>query len=165
MAMDKRAPVRQLRFRSIDELSAELDRLEAAAAAGRLRSTGSWSLGQCCEHIGKFFRGALDGFDGRAPLPIRILAKLFFKRKALGPEPMPGGINLPASASMLLPDPGISDEAGLAYLRAQIARLKKGEQFTHPSALFGPLTHDQWMVLQLKHAALHLGFLDPGDGA
>jgi len=165
MALDKRAPVRNLRFDSTLELAADLDRLEAAARAGTLRSTGSWSLGQCAQHIGKFFAGALDGFDGKAPLVIRVVGRLLFKRKALGPEPMPGGINLPASASSMLPDPEISDEAGLAFLREQIARVDRGEKFSHPSPLFGRLSHDEWMVLQLKHAALHLGFLDPGDGA
>lgn len=165
MPPEKRTPVRTINLDSLEALAEELDRLESASAAGTLRRTGSWSLGQCCQHIGKFFNGALDGFDGKAPLPLRVLAKMFIKRKALGPEPMPGGINLPAAASALLPDPDISDEAGLAFLREPIARVGRGERFKHPSPLFGKLTHEQWMTLQLKHAALHLGFLDPGEGA
>jgi hypothetical protein len=30
---------------------------------------------------------------------------------------------------------------------------------TIPHALFGPLTHDEWIAQHLRHAELHLSFL------
>ena len=164
MSSQSHKPGRILDFQSVFDLESDLDRIEQACASGAVEATGSWSVGQNCHHVGKFFRFALDGFDGPAPLPVRVIATLLFKKKALGPGPMPSGIKLPAKASYMLPDPDITNEDGIAFLREQVQRIKNGEQFTHPSPIFGKLTHDQWMTIQLKHAALHLGFLDLGDG-
>jgi Protein of unknown function (DUF1569) len=163
MPKQTRKPCRKLDFRSISDLEKDLDDLEKTCQMGTVHKTGDWSPGPICHHVGKFFHFALDGFDGPAPLPVRIIATILFKKKALGPGPMPAGIKLPAKASYMLPDPDISDADGIAFLRDQIARMNNGEQFTHPSPIFGKLTHDQWMTIQLKHAALHLGFLDLGD--
>ena len=30
-------------------------------------------------------------------------------------------------------------------------------------AFFGPMTHEEWVQLNLRHAELHLGFVDPGQ--
>ncbi len=163
MPKQSRKPCRMLDFRSVADLGRELDRIEEACHSGAVKPTGSWSVGQNCQHVAKFFSFALDGFDAPAPMPIRIIATLLFKKKAIGPGPMPSGIKLPAKASYMLPDPDVSDKDGIAFLRQQIQRIKNGEQFTHPSPIFGKLTHDQWMNIQLKHAAMHLGFLDLGD--
>ncbi len=165
MSKQRRKPCRQLDFQSTSDLGNDLDQLERACDSGTVRATGDWSPGQITHHIGKFFHFALDGFDAPAPLPVRIIATLLFKKKALGPGPMPSGIKLPAKASYMLPDPDISDKDGITYLREQLQRLAEGEKFTHPSPIFGKLTHEQWMTIQLKHAALHLGFLDLGDRA
>lgn len=50
-------------------------------------------------------------------------------------------------------------------LRRQIQRVQDGERFTQASPIFGKLSHEQWVNLHLKHAELHLGFLDPGADA
>jgi len=163
MSKQSHKPCRTLNFQSIADLENDLDRLEQACASGTVRPVGAWSSGQNCQHVGKFFKFALDGFESSAPLPVRLIVTLLFKSKALGPDPMPSGFKLPAKASYMLPDPDISDQDGIAFLREQLQRIKNGEQFAHPSPLFGQLTQDQWMTIQLKHAALHLGFLDLGD--
>ena len=49
-------------------------------------------------------------------------------------------------------------------LRETIARVKeKGEEFSHPSPIFGEFTHEEWTRLQLGHCQLHLGFMHPGE--
>ncbi|MCL4220248.1 MAG: DUF1569 domain-containing protein [Phycisphaerales bacterium] len=156
---------RSLRFGSLESLEAELARIEAASAAGTLRTTGNWTLGQICEHLGKFVRCSYDGFDGRPPLPVRVLGRLVFKRLAMGDGPVPRGIRLPKDAVSSLPDPDITHGAGIALLRTQLARIHSGEQMRQPSPLFGSLTHEQWLHLHLKHAAMHLGFVEyPAHG-
>lgn len=156
----KQAPRRALAFQSMAELSAELDRIEAAHRAGTLRTTGNWSPGQILQHVGKFMRFPIDGFPpGKPPWLVRVLVQMFFKKKAIQGAPPPPGIKLPAGAAYLLPDDSVSFEAGMSLLREQMARIARGERFTHPSPLFGDLTHEEWTKLQLGHCALHLGFL------
>ena len=159
----KTASRRDLAFATFDDLLAELDRVEAAVNAGTISTTGNWSPGQNMSHVSKLMRCAIDGFDGSAPAIVRFFAKLLYKKKALGPDPMPSGFKLPKQAAFMLPDEGISDLEGLKQLRDQAVRIKNGEQFTHPSPVFGALTHDQWAIIQLKHAAMHLSFLRYDD--
>jgi hypothetical protein len=55
--------------------------------------------------------------------------------------------------------PDTTFDAGMSQLRAQITRTRAGEPFDKPSTLFGHLTHDQWLRIQLGHCQLHLSFL------
>ena len=103
-------------------------------------------------------RCALDGFPSMLPAPIRLLAKLFWKKKALAGGKMRGGS---PTAPFLVPNESLGFDEGMAMLREQVARVEAGERFTHPSALFGELTHDEWVVLQLGHIRHHLSFLHP----
>ncbi len=156
----RRAAHRALRFDSLSALEAELDRIETGLAAGAVRTTGNWSVGQICEHLGKFVRCSYDGFDGQAPWVLRVVATALFKRSAMGKGAMPRGLRLPKKAEAMLPAPGVSDAEGLAMLLGQLARIRSGEQMTHHSPVFGSLTHEQWVHLHLKHAAMHLGFVE-----
>jgi len=72
---------------------------------------------------------------------------------------MRAGFKLPKDAAALLPRAGVSFEDGMARLRHALARLEAGERMTHPSSFLGPLTHDEWVRLNLNHTQLHLGFL------
>ncbi|MEO1007578.1 MAG: DUF1569 domain-containing protein [Planctomycetota bacterium] len=158
----KSAPKRSLQFASLDEVSADLDGLEAAMHAGGLEHTGNWTPGQIFDHLARFFIGALDGFDRSAPAPVRFIARMLLKDRATASdEPFPAGFKLPKSASALFPQPGISDADGLEKLRLQIARVEGGERMEHPSPLIGKLEHEEWLIMQLKHCALHLGFVRP----
>ena len=154
---------RDLRFGDFEQVNADLDRLEAALDAGTLTHTGNWTPGENFDHLAKFLRFALDGFSSKAPAPVRWIARMMFKKKATSSEePIPAGFKLPKQASVLLPEPGVEDREGLQRLRTQVARILSGEQMTHPSPLFGSLTHEEWLTLQRKHMALHLSFLHPG---
>ncbi len=150
---------RSLRFESLDALDAELDRIESALAAGGLRTTGNWTVGQIGEHLGKFVRCSYDGFEGGPPWPVRVVFSALFKRLALGDGPVPRGIRLPKKAASLLPGPAVDNREGLKMLRRQLARIRAGEPMLQKSPIFGALTHKQWVHLHLKHAAMHLGFV------
>ena len=159
----KEAPRRAVRFASLQELAADLDRIAAADAAGTLSVTGNWTPGQILEHCNILFKNAIDGFEGKAPLPIRLIAKLF-KKKALSGGPMKPGFKLGRGTEWLIPSDDTTTEQGLAMLQDSVGRvLSGGEKFTHASPLFGELTHEQWVTLQLGHCSMHLSFIELGD--
>lgn len=157
----KSALRRPVRYRSLDELRADLDALERGHRATTLRTTGNWSAGQVQQHCAIFMRCALDGFPHKAPWPIRVVASTLYKRKALSDAPIPSGFRIPKQANFLRPDDDITFDLGAAELREVIARVQAGDRFSHASPLFGRLSHEQWTHMQLGHCALHLSFLWP----
>ncbi len=160
----KHAARRALRLGSLEDVSAELDRIQAAHdavdGAGTLRTTGNWTAGQIFEHLAIFMACALDGFPSGPPAPVRWLVILLLKKKALAGGSPPAGFKIPNSAAFLRPGDETTFEQGMARLRGEIERVGAGERFTHVSPIFGRLTHEQWVVLQSGHASLHLGFID-----
>lgn len=160
----KKAPRRTIRYRSLAELSADLDRVQRAHDAGTLRTTGNWSAGQILKHCSILMKCALDGFPpGKPPLHVWLVTRWIIRPIALRGGPPPPGIKLPPDAGYLLPPEGTTLEDGMNSLRAAVARVAdKGERFSVPSPVFGPLTHEQWTALQLGHCSLHMGFIDLG---
>lgn len=158
------APRRDVYYKSIDELAADLDRIEAAIGAGTIASTGNWTPGQNMQHVGLLIKGSYEGMPFSMPAPVRFLARLLLMNKVRRQEkPPPAGmIKLPKSATFLQPDPAVIDREGLEFLRAQLERIRAGERMTHPSPLLGKMTHDDWVSLHRKHASLHLSFIDLG---
>jgi hypothetical protein len=71
----------------------------------------------------------------------------------------PGRV-LPAYAEPLLPDPWADFDIATARLHAALARIERGERMTASSPWEGALTHEQWLYSHLRHAELHLSFLD-----
>ena len=103
---------------------------------------------------------ALDGFppDARTDFLNRILARLIKPMMTSG-KTLPAGLNYGSAASYMAPRAGCTVEQGLARLRRVLERLDHGERMSHASPVFGAMTHDEWMRLQLGHAQLHLGFI------
>jgi len=149
---------------SIEELKAELDKIESAHQAGTLTTAGGWTVGQNLEHCAKFIGFTFDGFDGKAPLPIRLIGVLVLKRMMKNPNSqMKPGIKLPKKAASMLPADEVSIEDGLTHLRAQIARIDAGEQMLQDSPLLGKMTHELWTLVHLNHCRMHFGFFDYGS--
>lgn len=156
------APRRALSFETLAALSSELDRLEAAHRAGTLRSTGNWTPGEILDHLARAIRPSFDGFDFAVALPIRLLGSLVMKRRFLG-RGFPRGFRMsPKMSAAFGPRPGVSFEHGLGALREQLRRIERGERMSHPSPGLGSLTHEEWVRLHLRHAELHLAYLNPG---
>lgn len=154
---------REVSYKCFGCIQGDLDAIQRAQDAGTLRATGNWTPGQVLWHCGKFMECAIDGFPSSAPAPVRWLAGLMFKKKAVREgEPFPAGFKLPRQASFLIPAEGTTFEEGMRYLREQVARVQGGERFTAMSPLLGKLTHEEWEVLQRKHCMLHLSFLQLG---
>jgi hypothetical protein len=152
---------RTLHFESPDELAAEIDRLIAAQAAGRLRATGGWTPGQIFEHLAKLIEFSYDGFPFTVRWHIRAVSHAAkwiawkpFVRWVFRP-----GYRLQGSERALLPAADVSFEAGAARLRAAVDRMRAGEPMRQPSPFEGAITSQQWTFVHLRHAELHLGFL------
>lgn len=159
----RRAPRRTLSFHCLNCLSAELDRIEAAHRDGTLRTTGNWTPGENLDHCAKLLEFALDGFPKAVPWIIRTFARLFLRGRATSGKTAPPGFQLPKEAAYMLPQPGIAFEQAMARMRRCLSRMSAGERMSQPNPVFGEMSHEEWMRMQLGHCQLHLGFLDyPG---
>lgn len=145
---------RTVRFESLQEVLQDAERL----AAGEVRSLGNWSFGQILDHLAKTMEMTIDGFDFKAPWLIRIVAKLFMKKRFLT-KTMPAGFQFRKGMQGLLPDE-ISIADGLDRLRRAVERLET-ETRRATSPIFGKTTVEESNQLQLRHAELHLSFVLP----
>jgi hypothetical protein len=149
---------RTLRFESIDQVLAEVDRLVEAERAGRLRRLGNWTLGQTLGHLAAWAEYSYTGAPLRVPFFIKWILRLR-KRKFLYGQ-MRAGVRIPrVEGGTLATEPVPLDEA-LGRLRRVMERLKS-EVPMAPNVIFGRLNHEEWIALNLRHAELHLGFLVP----
>ena len=149
---------RILRFESIDQVLADVDRLVEAERAGRLRRLGNWTLGQTLGHLAGWAEYGYTGFPLKVPFFIRWILRLRKQKFLYGP--MRAGVKIPRLEGGTLATDPMTTEEGLGRFRRVMERLKK-ETPTVPSPVFGQLTHQESIALSLRHAELHLGFLLP----
>jgi hypothetical protein len=154
-------PRRAVQFDSVEALNAEIDRIVAAHAAGRLRATGNWTSAQIFEHVARLIEFSYDGFPFRAAWHVRAVSHVAkwiawkpFVRFALRP-----GHKLKGGEQALLPDANADFAAATARLRAALVRIERGERMLQPSPYEGSISHEQWIYGHLRHAELHLSFL------
>lgn len=157
----KAADARTLRFASLDELLAEVDRLIEADRAGTLRHTGNWTLGQTLGHLAGWMDYAFDGYPPRLRPPWFIKVLLNMRRQKYLTASLPRGVRIPGLKGGTMAIDELSTDEGATRLRAAVARLM-AECPSQPNPIFGPLTHEQWTQLNLRHGELHLGFQHPG---
>jgi hypothetical protein len=86
---------RAIRFESIDDLLAEIDRIVAADRAGTLRQTGNWTPGTILGHVAAWINYAWEGYPpgSHPPWFIRAVARLM--RNRLLTKPMMRGMRIP----------------------------------------------------------------------
>jgi hypothetical protein len=154
----KVADRRTLRFESIDQVMAEVDRLAEAERAGRLRRLGNWTLGQTLAHLAAWAEHGYTGSPLKVPFFIRWILRLRKRKFLYGP--MRAGVKIPGVEGGTLATDAVPLDEGLGRFHRVLERLKV-EAPTAPSPVFGPLTHEESIALNLRHAELHLGFLIP----
>ncbi|HBJ33487.1 MAG TPA: hypothetical protein DDZ51_01760 [Planctomycetaceae bacterium] len=148
---------RKLRFETIDALLADLDTIEAADARGAIATTGNWTVGQILSHLAAWIEYGYNGFPISKPLlPIRWILRLMLP--GMLRSGMRGGVNIPGVKGGTTGADDVSIEEGLKRYRAALARLKT-EPAKFPSPAFGPMSEEDRIRLQLRHAELHLGFI------
>ena len=160
MSVDTRkAERRSLRFGSLEDLDAELDRLERAHAAGTLTHTGNYAPGQALHHLARWMeRYRTRDLPKGLPLHMRIVGRLM--RGRVFEKGFPAG--LPGPEGKTQPEPDVPFQEGLAYLRRMHEALRQ-DDFAQPNEFLGPVSHADVITLHLRHAELHLGFLHPDN--
>jgi hypothetical protein len=149
---------RILRFESIDEMVAEVDRLVQAEKAGRLKRVGNWTLGQALGHLAVWAEYSYTGSPLKPPFLIKLFLRLRKQKFLHGP--MRAGIKIPGVEGGTLATEPMPLEEAVGRLNRVMQRLKIDAP-TVPNVIFGPLTHDEWIAINLRHAELHLGFFIP----
>jgi hypothetical protein len=97
----------------------------------------------------------------RAPLPVRMILRLM-RNKILN-SGMMAGVRIRGIPAGTVGLDVLSIGDGLSRYRAAMERLRQTPP-TIPNPVFGPLTHAQWIQLNLRHAELHLSFhCDPNE--
>lgn len=133
---------------------ADAERIAACDAAGSLARAGKWSAGQCFGHLAAWMNYSFDGYPLVAPpeLAARARAK---KDRALR-DGLMVGFYIPGVTGGTAGTDDMPTAEGLARLRKAWARVAGGVPTReHP---FGALTHEEWIMLQLRHSELHQGF-------
>ncbi|HUN82575.1 MAG TPA: DUF1569 domain-containing protein [Phycisphaerae bacterium] len=155
----KTAERRPLRFHSVDELLAEVNRLVAADKAGKLRHTGNWTLGQALGHLAAWIDYGYEGYPlGKPPWFVRVVLKLM-KKKYLR-DGMPGGVKIPKTAEGTFGTEVMSAEEGAARLKKALVRMQ-AEEPKYPSPAWGHMPRDERIAINLRHAELHLSYFHP----
>jgi hypothetical protein len=147
---------RTLHFNSIDEILTEADRLAAFQQAGKLRSIGNWSSGQNLGHLASWIDFSYDGVPFKVPFIARIIMRPMKKRTLY--KPMKPGSRIPKLKDGTVGIDPLGFDEGLTKFRKNFSRLKS-ECPKIPHALFGRMTHEEWIAQHLRHAELHLSFL------
>lgn len=152
---------RVLNFNSGQDVIREAERIVAAEKAGTLRRSGNWTTGQMFAHIATWIEFALDGYppNVKPPLPVKLFIRTFMRKKFFE-GPMPRGVKIPKMPGGTLGADSMSTEAGFERLRRAWERLSTTPP-TNPNVLFGPLSHDKWIKMNLRHTELHFGYWHP----
>jgi hypothetical protein len=151
---------RPLQFNDLDEVVRDAENLQAQG----YDQAGTWDLAQCCTHLSEWLRFPVEGFP-RMPAPIR--AVFWVLRKTVGRKKLLTYLNdrsFPAGKPTMpetVPPPGGDPREAVEKLRRSVDRLKGYTGTIVPSPLFGPMTKDEAVRMQLVHCAHHLSFLVP----
>lgn len=150
---------RKQSFATLDEVVADAENL---LAKGYDRA-GNWDLAQVAGHLAQWMSFPIEGFPKP---PIFIKPMLWTMKVTVGRRMLkkilaegftPGGRTMPET----VPPPGGNPADAVAKLRDVVERWKAHSGDVFPSPLFGAMTKETALALQLKHAAHHLSFLIP----
>jgi hypothetical protein len=154
---------RPLVFNDLDEVVRDAEGLLATD----YDKAGNWDLAQVAGHLAEWMRFPVEGFPN-APAPIRalfwVIRKLFGRKKLLTyieTKSFPAG---KPTFPETVPPPGGDPREAVEKLRRGVERLKGHRGPIVPSPLFGNMTKDEAVRMQLVHAAHHLSFLVPKAG-
>lgn len=154
-------PTSRLCFSSLDDVSERLDLLLRTGYT----KTGHWNLAQVCEHLSDWFQYMIDGYpEFKFPMSwvawsVRVAFGRSMLRKILSSNSMKrSGATLPETVYEAA---GLSDVHSVNRLKEMIQRFRQHRGSYHDSPLFGRLTAQEGMQLQLIHCAHHLSFLVP----
>jgi len=150
---------KELRFLTVDDCLAELDRIEAAEKGGQLTTIGNWSPGQIMAHLAAWIEYGYVGFPMKPPpFFVRWLLKLMLK-KMLKTGTMEAGGNIPGVEGGTYGQEEMETLAGIERYRAALMKMQS-EPVVYDSPAFGKVPDEVRIKVNLMHAQLHLSFLN-----
>lgn len=149
---------RELQFYTIDEVLAEVARIEEAEQAGTLQCLGNWSPGQIFGHLAAWIDYAYEGYPMRSP-PWLVRYVIARRLRRVLRRGMPTGVRIPAVAGGTYGTELYSTPEGAMRLRRALSRLQSGEEPRYDHPVLGPVSYEDHVQLNLRHAELHLSFL------
>lgn len=151
---------RSVVFENLDEVAGDARSL----LANGYTTGGNWNLAQVCGHLNDWMRFPMDGYP-RASAPIRALLwlmKVTMGRKQLQRILAEGfSAKTPTMPQTVHAADAISDAAAVEQFLETIQRFKNFEGLPAASPVFGELSPEEALRLQLRHCAHHLSFLTP----
>ena len=152
---------RELKFNSLDEVVAEVERL----AASEVRTTGNHSFPEIVRHLALTHDMVTGKVQGPAPPWYMKLMIGLMKSQLLKEKPLSPGFNLPPAAEAFFwPTSEVSLQDAVAHLKASVANYKaNGPLPKHP--IFGKVSAEKNLSMNCRHAAMHLSFAHPGEPA
>jgi len=157
----KKAENRRLRFETIAQAKAEVETILASEKAGTCKRTGNWTVGQNFGHLASWIEWGFDGYPpsmGKPPWFVKIMVKFMKKKIFDGPAML--GFRLPHAPEGTFGMEDVPADAAAGRLLTGLSRLEQGSP-KDPNPAFGPMTHEEWKKLHLRHCEGHLGFLWP----
>jgi hypothetical protein len=146
---------RKVCYQNFDEFLADAERL----AERPVQELGNWTLAQIFDHLARSMSVSVDGTPERFPWALRIALRL--GRKRIIGRPMKPGYQVPENvAALLRPETEPCLRESLWKLRSAAARFQTASEFP-PHPAFGRLTRDEYRTLALRHAEVHLSFVEP----
>jgi hypothetical protein len=149
---------RRLRFETIDDLIAEMDRIVEADGEGRLRANGNWTPGQILAHLAAWIEYGYTGYPLQPP-PWIVRQILRWQIKKYLRDGMPAGIRIPRVEGGTFGMDEMATPAAADRLKQALLRLQHDDPAPFDSPGFGPMSHADRVSLNLRHAELHLGFV------
>lgn len=147
---------RELNFSSLDDAFADAEKL----AQGEVRTTGNHSFGQILEHLARTHDMATGKTVGpRPPFMLRLMMPVL--KYIILSGPVKPGYKLPKEAEEFFwPEGEVDVSQALTHLKESIANYKaKGPLAVHP--VFGRVSEEKNMNLNINHCAMHLSFVHP----
>lgn len=150
---------RSLQFTTLDEIRNDIETI----AAGSYVTVGNWSFAQILDHLATSMTASLDGFPFRGSFFVRWFISPLFKNSLLT-RPMKSGYRLPKKFESYLPSAECTVEEALPKVLAVIKRFDT-EAPTADHPFIGKMASEEWMLLHIRHAELHLSFVVPTAAA
>lgn len=148
---------RKLRFATLEDAVAEAQSLADADAAGTLEPMGNWTLGQACSHLAYWAERPFEGYPDTVKPSWLMRTMMRLAKPLIFSRGMAAGITIPGAPGGTLGQDDAPTDKAVARLCVAFAKIDANYP-PDPNPLFGPLSHDGWRKLNLRHAELHLGF-------
>ncbi|HVT82169.1 MAG TPA: DUF1569 domain-containing protein [Phycisphaerae bacterium] len=147
---------RAIRFETTDQAIAEAERIAKLAADGKIEYLGNWDASQILNHVAAWAEYAYAPNPVRAPWFVRLLVRPL-KNKFLN-QGLPAGRLIPRVPGGTTHIEKVQLDEALARFQKSFARLKVDPP-TEPSPVFGRMTQEEAIKLNLRHAELHMSFV------